>query len=225
LPKVAVIKYPGTNCEEETLYAIKEVSSLEGSIVWHEDFRATDWDAIVVPGGFSYGDYGRAGLIASWSSASRELIRAAEEGTPILGICNGFQVLTEIGLLPGSLLVNESASFVARWVKVRVHRPRGPWLKLVKEDEILPMPIAHAEGRYYHNDLKGILEGTWIEYVGENPNGSLGSVAGVAERDGLILGLMPHPERASFSWQAPRGFWPGGRVIFESLGDSLRRGW
>ncbi len=222
MPKVAIIKYPGTNCEEETLYAVREISKLEGRIVWHSDFRAEDWDAIIIPGGFSYGDYGRAGLIASWSKASEEIRKAFEEGVPILGICNGFQILTEIGILPGSLLYNESARFIARWVRVRVHNPKGPWLSFVEDNEVLSMPIAHAEGRYYLNELREVTAGPWLEYL-ENPNGSVGSIAGVSSKDGNVLGLMPHPERASFPWQAPRPFEPGGRKIFESIGYSLRR--
>lgn len=223
MPKVAIMKYPGTNCEEETLYAVREISKLDGRIVWHSEFKAKDWDAIVIPGGFSYGDYGRAGLIASWSKASEEIRKAFEEGIPILGICNGFQILTEIGILPGSLLYNENARFIARWVKIKVHNPKGPWLSFVDDEEVLSMPIAHAEGRYYLNDLKDVTGGPWLEYYLENPNGSISSIAGVSSKDGNVLGLMPHPERASFPWQAPRSFEPGGRKVFESIGHSLRR--
>jgi phosphoribosylformylglycinamidine synthase I len=224
LAKVAIIKYPGTNCEEETLYAVREVSKVYAEIVWHLEFRSKEWDAVIIPGGFSYGDYGRAGLIASWSRASSELIEASDNDIPILGICNGFQILVELELLPGSLLPNSNSKFIAKWVRVKVHNPRGPWLLLIENNSTLSMPIAHAEGRYYHNDINQILNISWLEYE-NNPNGSLNSIAGVANKEGNVLGLMPHPERASFPWQAPRGFDAGGRKIFESLGESLRRGW
>ncbi|WP_460124585.1 phosphoribosylformylglycinamidine synthase I [Stetteria hydrogenophila] len=222
---MAVLKFPGTNCEEETAYAAREVGRVEASVVWHEDFRWRGWDAVILPGGFSYGDYGRAGLIASWSRAAGEVREAADNGVPILGICNGFQVLTEAGLLPGSLLANEGGSFVARWLRVRIHNPRGPWLLLAREGEWYSMPVAHAEGRFYAGDPEGLLAGRpWLEYD-ENPNGSVAGVAGLGSPDGAVLGLMPHPERASFPWQPPPGFDAGGRVVFESIGEALRRGW
>ncbi len=224
MPKVAVLKYPGTNCEEETIYALRNISKLDVNLVWHESFSGDLWDAIVLPGGFSYGDYGRAGLLASWSKASRELMKASTNGIPILGICNGFQILTEIGLLPGNLLINNNARFIARWVRVRVHKPKGPWLFLYEDEEEVSMPIAHAEGRYFCLDESKLDGLSWLEYV-NNPNGSMRSIAGVASRDGQILGIMPHPERASFPWQAPEHFDPGGRRVFESIGIALRRGW
>ncbi|MEB3691169.1 MAG: phosphoribosylformylglycinamidine synthase I [Caldisphaeraceae archaeon] len=221
--RVAIMKYPGTNCENETLYAVRNVSKLDGKVVWHSDFKAREWDAVVLPGGFSYGDYGRAGLIASWSKASRELLNAFDYGLPILGICNGFQVLSELGILPGNLLRNASAKFIAKWVKVKFHNPRGPWLSLISDGEVLPMPIAHAEGRYYIDDVEPIIGEPWAEYL-ENPNGSIQSIAGVSRKGGVALGIMPHPERATFPWQSLK-YTTGGRRIFESIGESLRRGW
>ncbi|MET1129167.1 MAG: phosphoribosylformylglycinamidine synthase subunit PurQ [Thermoproteota archaeon] len=219
------MKFPGTNCEEETAYAVREVGGAEAHVVWHTELRWRGWDAIVIPGGFSYGDYGRAGLIASWSRALDEVREAADNGVPILGICNGFQILVEAGILPGSLLVNASGSFVARWLRVRVHNPRGPWLLLAEEGRWYSMPVAHGEGRYHADRIGEVLaQRPWLEYA-ENPNGSLNSVAGIGSRDGLVLGLMPHPERSSFPWQPPPGFEPGGRVLFESMAVALRRGW
>jgi len=225
LPRVAVLKFPGTNCEDETAHAVRDVGGASVSIVWHLDFRWRDWDAIIIPGGFSYGDYGRAGLLASLSPAIAEVKEAVENGVPVLGICNGFQVLVESGLLPGALLPNDSGWFIARWVTVVAHNPRGPWLTLVSEGERLDMPIAHAEGRYYYSSPDSIVSSRpWLEY-GSNPNGSVYNIAGIASADGLVLGLMPHPERATWPWQAPPGYTPGGRRIFESIGYSLRRGW
>lgn len=222
---VAIVKFPGTNCEEETAYAFREVSGLNAVIVAHTELKWREWDAIVIPGGFSYGDYGRAGLIASWSRAVEEVSEAIEGGVPVLGICNGFQILAEAGLLPGVLLPNANLSFTARWVRVRVHNPRGPWLLAAREGEAYSMPIAHAEGRYYVEKPESVVGGKpWIEYV-ENPNGSTYNIAGVTVRDGMVLGLMPHPERAAFPWQPPPGHNAGGRVIFESIAEALRRGW
>ena len=225
MPRVAVVKFPGTNCEDETVHAVRSIAGVEAQVVWHEELRWRGWDAIILPGGFSYGDYGRAGLLASWSPALRQVAEAAANGVPILGICNGFQILTEAGLLPGSLLPNEHGWFTARWVCVRAHNPRGPWLALVGEGEQLCMPIAHAEGRFYHpNPGELTASRPWLEYIG-NPNGSVMGIAGIASPDGLILGLIPHPERAAWPWQAPPGVKPGGMLVFESIGYSLRRGW
>lgn len=225
MPRVAIITFPGTNCEDETKYAVERVTGFEAKIVFHEEFNPEGWDAVIIPGGFSYGDYGRAGLIASWSPVIEELKKSVEEGQPVLGICNGFQILTEAGLLPGTLLPNTSGRFIARWLKLKIHNPRGPWLALGNEAQTLYMPIAHAEGRYYHPSPEKLLaDRPWIEYV-ENPNGSIMNIAGLASRDGLVLGLMPHPERAIEPSQTPYPFSPGGRLVFESLRFSLRRGW
>ncbi len=225
MPRVAVVKYPGTNCEQETALAVKEYARVEARVVWHLDLRRGGWDAFIIPGGFSYGDYGRAGLIASWSPATREIAEAAAEGAPVLGICNGFQVLVEAGLLPGALLPNAGGRFVARWLRVRVHRPRGPWMLLMREGEAYSMPVAHREGRFHAEDVDALLSSRpWLEYL-ENPNGSLRGVAGIASPDGAVLGMMPHPERAVWPWQPPRGYRPDGRLVFESLGEALRRGW
>lgn len=225
MPRVAVARFPGTNCWEETVLALRRVSRLEAEAVWHLDYRWRSWDAVVIPGGFSYGDYGRAGLIASWSPLVDELREAVDNGIPVLGICNGFQVLVEAGLLPGALLPNSGGRFIARWLRVRFHNPRGPWLLAAAEDRAYSMPVAHAEGRYYAADTEALLRARpWAEYL-ENPNGSLENVAGIASRDGTVLGLMPHPERAVWAWQAPPGHTPGGLVVFESIAAALRGGW
>ena len=222
--RVAVVKYPGTNCEEETTAAV-EAAGLRAAVVWHRELRWRGWDALVLPGGFSYGDYGRAGLIASWSPAVEQVREAIENGVPVLGICNGFQVLVEAGLLPGALLPNAGGRFVARWLRVRAHRPRGPWMLLLRDGGAYSMPVAHGEGRFYHPDPGALLrDRPWMEYL-ENPNGSTASIAGIASRDGLVLGLMPHPERAVWPWQPPPGHDTGGRPVFESLAKALREGW
>ncbi|MCC6057422.1 MAG: phosphoribosylformylglycinamidine synthase subunit PurQ [Desulfurococcaceae archaeon] len=227
--KVAVLKFPGTNCDEDVHHVLKNVFFVDSQIVWYKNFSLNGWDAIIIPGGFSYGDWLRAGAIAARTSAIEELINARDIGVPVLGICNGFQILVEAGLLPGALLPNESGRFVCRWVRTYVERPRGPWLSLTTEGYEIHMPVAHGEGRYYideENYQNILLKSPLIRYAkGDNPNGSVYDIAGVASEDGLILGLMPHPERSSEDLLPPRGFRPGGRIIFESLVYSLKRGW
>lgn len=227
--KVAVLKFPGTNCDYDTAWALKTVDGLEPHVVWYEDFTLRGWDAVILPGGFSYGDYLRAGAIAARTKVMEEVARAVDEGVPVLGICNGFQMLVESGLLPGALLGNDSGSFICRWVKLRVERPRGPWMLLLGDGQELCMPIAHAEGRYFVDEgtyMKELLHAPLIRYAeGWNPNGSVHDIAGVASVDGLVLGLMPHPERASEEVITPRGYLPDGRLIFQSLAVALRRGW
>lgn len=230
MPRVAVLRFPGTNCDEDVVTAFREAApEVRAEVVWHKDFRASDgWDAVVVPGGFSYGDWLRAGAIAARGRAASELAEAASRGTPILGICNGFQILVEAGLLRGAFLPNERGSFVCRWVRLRVENPRGPWLSLVEDGAVLDMPVAHGEGRYYieREDYEGLRPHPLLRYApGHNPNGSSYDIAGLGSRDGSVLGIMPHPERAASPLLAPRGFGPGGRVVFQSIARSIRSGW
>jgi phosphoribosylformylglycinamidine synthase len=229
VPKIAIVKFPGTNCDEDVRHVLVNVIGLEAEIVWYKEFSVNNWDAVILPGGFSYGDWLRAGAIAARTQAVEELIEARDRRMPILGICNGFQILVEAGLLPGALLYNDVGRFVCKWVKTVVERPRGPWLALARDGQVLDMPVAHAEGRYYVDEetYKSVLLKTPIfKYLpGFNPNGSAYSIAGVGSEDGVVLGLMPHPERASEELLVPRGFSPGGRVIFESIAYSLKRGW
>ncbi|MEM0352683.1 MAG: phosphoribosylformylglycinamidine synthase I [Sulfolobales archaeon] len=231
MPRVAVLKFPGTNCDEDVVKSFKEVApEVEATVVWHKDFKSVnDWDAVVIPGGFSYGDWLRAGAIAARSEAVARLSEAVARGIPILGICNGFQVLVEAGLLRGAFLPNEHGRFVCRWVRLRVERPRGPWLQLAEDGVEVHMPVAHGEGRYYvSSDEYKELNSSYpiIRYIPEqNPNGSSYDIAGLGSRDGYVLGIMPHPERAVTPLLTPRGFRPGGELIFRSISRSLKSGW
>jgi phosphoribosylformylglycinamidine synthase len=170
-------------------------------MVWHQDSDLSDLDAIVIPGGFSYGDYLRCGAIARFSPAMRSVIDAANAGKPVLGVCNGFQILTEAGLLPGALIRNENLHFVCDRVAVTVERSAPLWTTGYEAGQVLNLPIAHGEGRYYADPdtLKEIEDKGQVlfRYEGSNPNGSLNQIAGICNDRGNVLGMMPHPERAA----------------------------
>lgn len=205
--KVAVIRFPGSNCDQDALYALREDVGVGAEYVWHQDHDLRGFDAVFIPGGFSYGDYLRCGAIASRAPIMDEVSRFAREGRPIIGACNGFQVLCEAGLLPGALLLNESQKFVCRPIYLRAENRTSIWT--IGVDRILKMPIAHGEGRFICDDetLKSLEDGERIafRYVDPNgnldpefnPNGSKDSIAGVINEGGNVLGLMPHPERAT----------------------------
>ena len=229
--KVAVVRFPGSNCDLDALGALKLMRGVRPTLLWHEDSSLTSYDAVVLPGGFSFGDSLRAGAIAARSPALGRVARLADRGVPILGICNGFQVLIEAGLLPGALLRNTTLSFVCKWVSVRVETCKTAFTRGMKEGQVLRMPIAHNEGRYFApaSDLRRLsTEGRVVfRYSDEhghavesaNPTGTMRNIAGISNREGNVVGLMPHPERASEAILSPNGT-ADGRLVFESL---LRR--
>ncbi len=231
--KVAVIQYPGSNCDLDAMEILRNVVKARTDLVWHKDLAHDDYDAYVLPGGFSYGDYLRAGAIAATSPSLRTVKEAAESGKPVLGICNGFQILVEAGLLPGAVLRNSTLRFACTWTRLRVETTRTPFTSKAKKGQVLEIPIAHNEGRYYLDEEKiPELERTQqivFRYVSKeeepaeeaNPNGSIDNIAGICNQNGNVMGLMPHPERASLPMLSPENQ-TDGRVIFDSLMRTLR---
>ncbi|MFH1448772.1 MAG: phosphoribosylformylglycinamidine synthase I [Candidatus Micrarchaeota archaeon] len=206
---IAVIRFPGSNCDLDAVHALGEVIGIPVELVWHEQFDNSKYSGVILPGGFSYGDHLRGGIIAAFSPAVDGVRRMADEGKPVLGICNGFQVLIEAGLLPGALLRNEGLAFVCKWVTIRVQSNKSVFSKSIPKGSVLRIPIAHNEGRYFISEKEySKLEENdqivfkYVDYGGveteeSNPNGSLYSIAGLCNEKGNVLGMMPHPERAS----------------------------
>jgi phosphoribosylformylglycinamidine synthase I len=196
---IGVIQFPGSCDERDALAAVERVG--EGRLVWHEETGLSDLDGVIVPGGFSYGDYLRAGAIARFSPAMEAVARFAADGGAVLGICNGFQVLCEAGLLPGALLPNEGLRFICRQVELVAEELGGPFGEQVSAGDRLSIPIKHMSGRYFAPDdeldrLEAAGQVAFRYASGHNPNGSVRDIAGVANESGNVLGLMPHPEHA-----------------------------
>ncbi len=228
MPKVAVVQYPGSNCDLDALEVLRTRVKTKADLVWHKELKEDDYDGYVLPGGFSYGDYLRAGAIAASSPSLKVVDEAARDGKPVLGICNGFQILVEAGLLPGAVLRNTGLRFVCKWTKLRVENNRTAFTNLAVKGQTLNIPIAHNEGRYYldKNELANLENNQQIvlRYVDENnqpaevanPNGSLDNIAGISNPQGNLMGLMPHPERASNPDLSPNRK-PEGLLIFGSM--------
>lgn len=198
--KFAVLVFPGSNCDIDMYHAIKDELGEEVEFVWHSETDLSSFDGILVPGGFSYGDYLRCGAMANQSNIMSEVKKAAEAGKPVLGVCNGFQILTEAGLLPGALLRNKNLKFMCRPVQLKVENNQTFFTSQYEQGEVITIPIAHGEGNYYCDEetLQKLKENNQIvfTYSGENPNGSLEDIAGIINERGNVLGMMPHPERA-----------------------------
>lgn len=201
MKKIGVLRFPGANCDWDVFHALKALS-YKPEWLWHKDrFHPQDFGGFVLPGGFSFGDYLRPGIIAAKSPALQDLIHACRQQKPILGICNGFQILCESGLLPGTLLGNMIPRFIDKWVSLKVLTQSSFWDLSNKKS--LNLPIAHGEGRFFANSdtLKALLdnEQIWLKYDA-NPNGSSQDIAGLFNRTKNVVALMPHPERAIHSW-------------------------
>lgn len=224
--KIGIVVFPGSNCDRDAFHAINSFDGLTAEFLWHKQGSIpSDLGCIVLPGGFSYGDYLRSGAIARFSPIMREVVQFASKGRLVLGICNGFQILTEAGLLPGALLRNWNQRFICRTVYVRVEHTDTPFTHAYRAGQVLRIPIAHGEGRFYA-DPEVLIEleeqqqivfryanADGVVSPESNPNGSLANIAGICNRRRNVLGLMPHPERACDSILGSTD----GRGIFESL--------
>ena len=209
--KFGIIVFPGSNCDRDVLTVTNGLLGAPTRMVWHQETDIADLDVVVIPGGFSYGDYLRCGAIAQFSPVIKSVIEHAHQGKYVLGICNGFQVLTEVGLLPGALIRNRDLHFICDRVSVKVERNDVLWTQKYSPKQVVTFPIAHGEGRYYADTdtLKALEDNNQVLFrycsaTGEmdessNPNGSLNGIAGIINKQGNVLGLMPHPERASDS--------------------------
>jgi phosphoribosylformylglycinamidine synthase subunit PurQ / glutaminase len=198
--KFAVIVFPGSNCDIDMYHAIKDELGEEVEYVWHAVESLEGFDGILLPGGFSYGDYLRTGAIAQFSNIMKEVVKAANAGKPVLGVCNGFQILLEAGLLPGAMKRNESLKFICRPTELKVVNNKTMFSNVYQPNEVITVPIAHGEGNYYCDEqtLSQLKKNNQIvfTYEGNNPNGSLENIAGITNEKGNVLGMMPHPERA-----------------------------
>ena len=199
--KFAVIVFPGSNCDHDAYHVINSMPNSVVKFIWHKETDLKDYDAIIIPGGFSYGDYLRAGAIAQFSPIMNSVVLEAKKGKKVIGICNGFQILIECGLLPGALLNNKNIKFLSKEVCLEVVNDKTSFTHLISKQDELLMPIAHRQGNYFADkDLVNQLESNnqiAFRYKYENPNGSVSAIAGILNSEKNVLGMMPHPERAS----------------------------
>jgi phosphoribosylformylglycinamidine synthase I len=227
--KIGIIVFPGSNCDHDAYYVAETIMEQDARLIWHKEGSIGDVDVVVLPGGFSYGDYLRCGAIARFSPVMKEVVRFANNGGLVIGICNGFQVLTEAGLLPGVLLRNKSLLFICKYLHLRVENANTKFTTKCTSGEVLEIPIAHGEGNYFTDPetLKRIEDNQQVVFRYSdrsghltdeaNPNGSINSIAGIINKSGNVLGMMPHPERAS----DPILRHTDGRKIFESIIQSF----
>ena len=224
--RFGIVTFPGSNCDQDLRYVIEDIFEIETDMIWHKEEFKNNYDAILLPGGFSYGDYLRSGAIARFSPVMDSVIEFANDGGAVLGICNGFQILMEAGLLPGAMKVNDNLKFVCKHVKLQVKNDKTPFTRKLEIDQILDIPVAHQEGNFYIDDagLKELKANNQIvlKYLddSENPNGSIDNIAGICNKKRNVFGLMPHPERASEEILGSCD----GKKIFESLISYLKEG-
>jgi phosphoribosylformylglycinamidine synthase I len=227
--KIAIVQFPGSNCDQDCLRALTDGLGVPAAYLWHKETSLCGFDAVVLPGGFSYGDYLRCGAIARFSPIMKAVVRAANNGMPVIGICNGFQILCESGLLPGALIRNQSLHFVCQPVWLRVKTNETPFTAKLDTQRLLRMPVAHGEGSYFADAATlAALRSTGqivFQYVDDsgrstaeaNPNGSVLNIAGICNEARNVVGMMPHPDRA---WDRRLGS-EDGKLIFESLIGTL----
>ena len=227
--KFGIVVFPGSNCDHDAYNVARHVMNQEAAFIWHKESSLGDADVIILPGGFSYGDYLRTGAIARFSPVMKEVVQFAKNGGTVIGICNGFQILLEAGLLPGAMLRNSSLQFACKFVHLKVRNRDTRFTSECEIGEVLKIPIAHGEGNYFADDdtIASLQEHNQIVFqycssAGDvtdaaNPNGSLLNIAGIVNKEGNVLGMMPHPERAS----EPELGSADGRKIFQSMIESL----
>jgi len=208
MKKVGVLVFPGSNCDYDAYYGVKKVLGQDAEFVWHKDKKLRYYDALVIPGGFSYGDYLRAGAIARFSPVMDSVVEYVEKGNPVIGICNGFQILVEMNLLPGALIPNDHLKFRCDDIHLKVINNESKFTTRFDKNEVIKMPIAHQSGNYYAEDdvieeleQENRIVFKYCDRAGNitedaNPNGSIKNIAGILNKEGNVLGMMPHPERA-----------------------------
>ncbi|MEA3206046.1 MAG: phosphoribosylformylglycinamidine synthase subunit PurQ / glutaminase [Verrucomicrobiota bacterium] len=228
--KIAVVQFPGSNCDQDCLRALTDGLHVQAEYLWHKETSVSGFDAVVLPGGFSYGDYLRCGAIARFSPIMKAVVLAANEGMPVIGICNGFQILCETGLLPGALIRNQSLHFVCKPVWLRVETNETPFTGQLDGEKILRMPVAHGEGSYFADEetlvaleSKKQVVFRYTDALGNatseaNPNGSMHNIAGICNEARNVVGMMPHPDRA---WDHKLGS-EDGKLLFASLVESVQ---
>jgi len=223
--RFGIVVFPGSNCDQDCFCVIKDILNQSVKYIWHKDTGLDKIDCVVLPGGFSYGDYLRTGAIARFSPIMKRISEFAEGGKAVIGICNGFQILLEAGLLPGAMLRNKNLHFICKYVYIKAENNETPFTNLCKKNQILKIPIAHNEGNYYIDDdgLKELKRNKQIIFrycnregrTGRefNPNGAIDNIAGIMNRRGNVLGIMPHPERSSESALGSKD----GLLVFKSV--------
>lgn len=228
-PKFGVVIFPGSNCDHDAYYALRKIFDFDVTFLWHKERDLKGCDAIILPGGFSYGDYLRTGAIARFSPIMNSVINFAKDGGYVMGICNGFQILLEAGLLPGVMLKNKSLKFICKDVYLSVVNNDNPYASGIQKGKVLKVPIAHGDGNYFADDktARSVIENNQIVFKycsreGEvdeqyNANGSLMNIAGIMNKEGNVLGMMPHPERCSDAVLGKTN----GRLIFNSLANHI----
>jgi phosphoribosylformylglycinamidine synthase len=228
-PKFGVVVFPGSNCDHDTYYVLRKIIDVDVVFLWHKQTSLDGCDVLILPGGFSYGDYLRTGAISRFSPIMNEVIKFANKGGYVLGICNGFQILLEAGLLPGVMIRNESLNFVCKDIYLKVENKNTNYTKAIKGNKVLKVPIAHGEGNYFTDEktLKQLEDNQQIVFryclndgsvtADANPNGSINNIAGIMNKKGNVLGMMPHPERCS----DPVLGKTDGSLIFNSLVNNI----
>lgn len=223
--RIGIVVFPGSNCDRDVHHVLNDVMGINAQYIWHTEESIDQYDALILPGGFSYGDRLRAGVIAAQSPILEAIKKKAQEGLPILGICNGFQILVEAGLLPGALVKNVKLQFSCKWLKMEVLNINTPFTNMFRLNDEITIPIAHGEGRFVIDDVKlrELKQNNQIvfKYKDQNPNGSTEMIAAICNKKGNVMGLMPHPERASEPILSPNQTKSNADLIFHSLKNFL----